>query len=102
VVGDEVFCARIESGAHDYRYAARQGSSMSMEPAQMPDELAQRCRALAGALGFRLAGLDLRLTAAGHWYCFEVNPSPAFPFYDRHDQGIAEAVARLLSSGDGR
>lgn len=101
VVGDEVYCARIESGADDYRYSERQGSEISIVPADMPDDWAQRCRDLAAALGYRLAGLDLRLTPAGQWYCFEVNPSPAFSFYDRHGQGIAASVARLLSGSDG-
>jgi glutathione synthase/RimK-type ligase-like ATP-grasp enzyme len=96
VVGDGVFCSRIESGADDYRYAARQGSEVSLEPVCLPDDLADRCRELAAGLGLRLAGIDLRRTPDGAWYCFEVNPSPAFTFYDRHGQGIAGRVARLL------
>lgn len=47
-----------------------------------------------------LAGLDLRCTPEGEWYCFEVNPSPAFTcFEQRTRQPIAEAVARLLACG---
>jgi glutathione synthase/RimK-type ligase-like ATP-grasp enzyme len=99
VVGDEVFCARIASQADDYRYSARQGASLSMTTVQLDDDCARRCRELADALGLRLAGIDLRLTPAGEWFCFEVNPSPAFTYYDRDGQGIAEAVTRLLSDG---
>jgi glutathione synthase/RimK-type ligase-like ATP-grasp enzyme len=97
VVGDEVFCTRIESKADDYRYGARQGATVSMEPASLPDDWPDRCRALAADLDFLLAGIDLRCTPDGAWYCFEVNPSPAFTFYDRHGQGIARAVSRLLA-----
>jgi glutathione synthase/RimK-type ligase-like ATP-grasp enzyme len=97
VVGSEVFCARIESVADDYRYGARQGAEMSMEAACLPDDWPQRCRALAADMGLLLAGIDLRRTPDGEWYCFEVNPSPAFSYYDRFGQGIAAAVTRLLT-----
>ncbi|WP_406389673.1 RimK family alpha-L-glutamate ligase [Streptomyces sp. NBC_00887] len=98
VVGDDVFCSRIESGADDYRYAARQGAEVSLSPACLPDDLPDRCRELAADLGLPLAGIDLRLTPDAAWYCFEVNPSPAFTFYDRHGQDIAGSVARLLQA----
>jgi hypothetical protein len=97
VVGDEVYCARIDSEADDYRYGAKQGKAISFAPASLPDDWPERCRALAADLDFRLAGLDLRRTPDGEWYCFEVNPSPAFTYYDRFGQGIATAVARLLA-----
>jgi hypothetical protein len=97
VVGDEIFCTRIESAADDYRYGARQGAEMSMNAACLPDDWPQRCHALAADMGLLLAGIDLRRTPAGEWYCFEVNPSPAFSYYDRFGQGIAGAVARLLT-----
>jgi D-alanine-D-alanine ligase-like ATP-grasp enzyme len=47
------------------------------------------------------AGVDLRRTPPGTWYCFEVNPSPGFTYYaSSTGQPIAEAVARLLAAGD--
>lgn len=101
VVGNEVFCSKVESEADDYRYSSRQGAAVSVEPATLPEHWAERCRALAAAMGFFVAGIDLRLTPDGAWYCFEVNPSPAFTYYDRHDQGIAQAVARLLAGRPG-
>ncbi|MTD55245.1 ATP-grasp domain-containing protein [Amycolatopsis pithecellobii] len=96
VVGDEVFATRIQSAADDYRYGSKQGATVAMEPVILPPEWAQRCRALAADLDFALAGIDLRLTPDGEWYCFEVNPSPGFTFYDRRGQGIGRAVAGLL------
>ena len=48
-------------------------------------------------LGLVLSGIDLRRTPAGDYYCFEVNPSPGFIFYERATgQPISEAVALLL------
>lgn len=70
---------------------------MSMNAACLPDPWPQRCQALAADMGLLLAGIDLRRTPDGEWYCFEVNPSPAFSYYDRFGQGITGAVARLLT-----
>ena len=100
VVGDAVFATEIVSDADDYRYAARQGEDAIIQATSIPLLVADRCRALAAALGFALAGIDLRLTPQGEWYCFEVNPSPAFTYYaDAAGQPIGEAVAELLAAG---
>ena len=46
-----------------------------------------------------LAGIDLRRTPQGEWYCFEVNPSPAFTYYEQiTGQPISQAVALLLAN----
>lgn len=97
VIGEDVFPVEVRSGADDYRYASRQGSSLEMRACQLPDEVADRCRALAARLEFHLAGIDLRRTPEGEWYCFEVNPSPAFTFYqDRTGQPLSETLAQTL------
>jgi hypothetical protein len=42
--------------------------------------------------------MDLRRTPDGGFVCFEVNPSPAYSFYqDRTGQPIATAIARYLA-----
>lgn len=44
-----------------------------------------------------LAGIDLRRTADNEWYCFEINPSPGFSYYENATgQPIADAIAGLL------
>ena len=46
--------------------------------------------------------MDLRSTPDGAWYCFEVNPSPGFTYYQEETgQPIADAIARLLAAGAG-
>ncbi len=98
VVGEAVFCSRIESTADDYRYGDPDGGATVVAPVELPDDCVRRCRALAAALGLPVAGIDLRVTADGVWYCFEVNPSPAFTFYDREPgYPIAGAIAALLA-----
>ncbi|MHB8524142.1 MAG: hypothetical protein ACYDH9_25760 [Limisphaerales bacterium] len=61
-------------------------------------ELAERCRALARSLRFAVAGIDLRRTDSGEWYCFEVNPAPGFTSYEAATgRPISQAVAALLA-----
>jgi RimK-like ATP-grasp domain len=100
VVGDTVFGSKIVSSADDYRYAGRTGHSIEIRACTIEPELADRCRVLAAELRLPVAGIDLRRTPEGRWYCFEVNPSPGFTFYqEATGQKIAEAIASLLVGG---
>jgi glutathione synthase/RimK-type ligase-like ATP-grasp enzyme len=102
VVGDEVFACEIVSEAADYRYAARQGADVKIHACGVPEDCADRCRKLAAAMELVVAGVDLRRTPDGTWYCFEVNPSPGFTYYqETSNQLIDEAIARLLACGSG-
>jgi glutathione synthase/RimK-type ligase-like ATP-grasp enzyme len=97
VVGDEVFTSEIRSTADDFRYAAAQGGATEMRDFELPDECAARCRALSAHLDLPFAGIDLRRTPDGAWYCFEVNPAPGFSFFQESTgQRIDEAVSRCL------
>jgi glutathione synthase/RimK-type ligase-like ATP-grasp enzyme len=98
VVADRLFATRIETRATDYRYAGRQvGEAARLEPFELPDDVAERCVAVTAALGLEVAGVDLKRTPDGRYYCFEVNPSPAFSFYqDQTGQPIAHAIAQHL------
>ncbi|HJR75353.1 MAG TPA: hypothetical protein VJ805_00195 [Nitrospiraceae bacterium] len=99
IVGSRVFACEILSEADDYRYAGRQGGETAVYPCVLPDECADRCVALAAAMGLLVAGIDLRRTADGRWFCFEVNPSPGFTYYqDQTGHLIDEAIADLLLS----
>ena len=45
-------------------------------------------------------GIDLKETPDGEYYCFEVNPSPGFLFYEQGTgQPISKALADLLHQG---
>jgi hypothetical protein len=97
VVGEEIFACAVISEADDYRYATER---VDMQPCVLPDEVAARCKALAHSMNLLLAGLDLRCSPEGRWYCFEVNPSPGFTCFQQvTGQPIADAVAHLLASG---
>jgi len=44
-----------------------------------------------------VAGIDLRCTPEGKWYCFEVNPVAGFAYYQEPcNHRIDDAIARLL------
>ncbi len=99
VVGDEVFATRIDSPGTDYRYADHGEGGTKLEPFDLSDELAARCRALSRGVGLAFTGIDLRITPDGAVYCFEVNPSPAYSYYESHTgQPISLALARYLSA----
>ena len=98
-IAGSVFATGITTGATDYRYATKQvGDAAELEPIELPEELAAQCLRLADALDLPFAGIDLKITPEGEVYCLEVNPSPAYSYYESHTgQPISEAVARYLS-----
>jgi glutathione synthase/RimK-type ligase-like ATP-grasp enzyme len=98
MVGDELFACEVISEADDYRYPGVH--EVEIHARRLPRDVEERCRLLAAAARLPVAGIDLRRTPEGEWYCFEVNPSPAFTYYEnRTDQPIANAIARLLTAG---
>jgi hypothetical protein len=99
VVGRQVFATEARTGATDYRYASRQvGEGADLRAVELPPELEARCRSLGQAMGLAFSGIDLKITPEGQAYCFEVNPSPAYSYYEAHTgQPIALAVARYLA-----
>jgi RimK-like ATP-grasp domain len=100
VVNEETFACRVTSAAIDYRYGANEGMIPTLTAVRLPDDLNDRCVQLARSLGLPVAGIDLREAENGEMYCFEVNPSPGFSFFeDVTGQPIARAVADLLTRG---
>jgi glutathione synthase/RimK-type ligase-like ATP-grasp enzyme len=100
VIGNDVHATEIVSDVTDYRYARQMGGSASLRAREVPDILAARCVALTAGLGLEFAGIDLRIGPDGTATCFEVNPSPAFSYYQANTgQPIAETLARHLARG---
>lgn len=98
VVGSTLFATEIVSNAIDYRYGERDGFGTAMKPIELPSRVAEACVRLTAELDLCLSGIDLKRTPNGDWYCFEVNPSPAYSFFEEHaGQPIAETLVRLLA-----
>ena len=98
VAGDRPFASEIASDAVDYRYAHRYGQETTMRPIELPVEISERCVSLTRALGLEFSGIDLKRTPDDEWYCFEVNTSPGYSYFEQQTgQPIAEALVAHLS-----
>ena len=96
-VGDRVFATRIESEAVDYRYAHLDGLDRQSQAVTLPPTVEAACLRLAHEFDLLFAGIDLKQTPEGEFFCFEVNPCPGFLYYERHTgQPISMALAELL------
>lgn len=99
VVGQRVFATEIATDAVDYRYARRDGSDVVMSPVRLPEDTAARCVSLSESLRLPLCGIDLKRTPDGEYFCFEVNPSPAYSYYEESTgQPISRALVELLGA----
>ena len=99
VVGNEVFATEIVSDVVDYRYARKSGGTAVLQPFELSADVAGRCVALAASMDLPFVGIDLKYTEDGAIYCFEVNPCPAFSYFEANTkQPIARAVARYLAA----
>jgi glutathione synthase/RimK-type ligase-like ATP-grasp enzyme len=97
VVGETVFATEIHVDAVDYRYTSEEGHDIEMVPVDLPSEIVERCLRLSLQLGLPLCGIDLKRTPDGEYYCFEVNPSPAYSYYQENSgQDIAAAIVKYL------
>ena len=98
VVGEAVFACQVISEAEDYRYPDEQ-QEVDITPAELPQEVADRCRRMAKSMRLTVTGIDLRHGTDGRWYCLEANPSPGSTYYEEATgQPIGRAVAELLSA----
>ena len=98
VVGNRLFPTEIATTAVDYRYAHRDGEQVEMREIELPTEIAVRCVRLSQALCLPFCGIDLMRTPDDEYYCFEVNPSPAYSYYEQETgQPIARAVVDYLA-----
>jgi len=97
-VGTDAFATEVHSNVTDYRYAHQSGEQTVLRAAELPDEVMHACVRLAVDLDLPFAGIDLKVTPDGLVYCFEVNPSPAYSYFETHThQPIALAVARYVA-----
>jgi glutathione synthase/RimK-type ligase-like ATP-grasp enzyme len=102
-IGEQIFATRIESDAVDYRYAHLDGATARLEPVTIRASVEAACLRLAEEFDLLFAGIDLKETPEGEFFCFEVNPCPGFLYYERHTgQPISTAVAELLRGSGAR
>lgn len=96
VIADQIFAVRLESDELDYRYGRT-----TMAPAELPAEVSESCLRLNRLLGLHFSGIDLMRTPEDEWYCFEVNTSPGFSYFEQGaGQPISETLARFMIDCD--
>jgi glutathione synthase/RimK-type ligase-like ATP-grasp enzyme len=99
VVGGSAFATEVRSAATDYRYAAREGITAELVACELEPDVERRCVALAEELGLPFCGIDLRCRGDGSVVCFEINPMPAFAYYEASTgQPIAAALIEMLAA----
>jgi glutathione synthase/RimK-type ligase-like ATP-grasp enzyme len=97
VAGDAAFATEIISDALDYRYAGHDGLSVTMRHITLPTEVEEKCLALNRTLGLVFSGIDLKHTPDDRWFCFEVNTSPGYSYFqEQSGQIIADALVSHL------
>lgn len=98
VVGTQTFATEVRSGAIDYRYAGRVGMDADLTAIQLSEQIESQCINLAASLDLPFCGIDLRRCPNGEYVCFEVNPMPAYTYYQAHtNQSISLALVKLLA-----
>jgi hypothetical protein len=99
-VGSQVFASEVISDAVDYRYPDMDNAERVIREINLPADIATRCLSLARRFDLVFSGIDLRRTPAGEYYCFEVNTSPGFTFYQENAScSIGDALVDILSNG---
>ena len=103
VIGGEAFATAIQSQCVDYRYAARDGATAELSAYELPEDVAQKCCALTARLGLSFSGIDLKRSDEGAWYCFEVNTSPGYSYFQEETgQPISDALVAYLAHAERR
>ena len=98
VIGRRLFATQVLTPATDYRYAGQQGAWAEFRPFELTAELRKRCLHLARLCGLAFSGIDL-MVSRDQVYCLEVNPSPAYSYYqDATGQPISDALAEYLAN----
>ena len=75
---------------------------VEMRAVELPPDIRARCVHLSIQLQLPFCGIDLKRTEQGAYYCFEVNPSPAYSYYQQYtEQPIADALVEYLAGNTG-
>lgn len=76
---------------------AATGATPQWVATTLPPAVAAQCVAMSQAMGLPLSGIALRLRPDGEYVCFEVNPMPAFSYFEAESGlPIAAVLAGLL------
>lgn len=101
IVGDEIFCAAIDSNAHDnMNIDWRKRGLDTLDywfKYDLPQHMQEKLLKLTKALGLHYGAVDLILTAEDDYVFLEINPSGEFYWMDQYTKlDICQALATKL------
>jgi hypothetical protein len=101
VIGELAIATKIISNGTDYRYVNKdENEDTILEPYELETNIYKNCVDLTKALGLEFSGIDLRIDGSDV-YCFEVNPSPGYSYYESNTgQMISCYLAEYISNHD--
>jgi glutathione synthase/RimK-type ligase-like ATP-grasp enzyme len=103
VIGTTCVAFRAHTQEIDYRL----DGAVRFQFITLPDEVRDMCVHLTQAEGLRLSGIDFVVRNDDAWVLMEVNPTPAFHFFERnvadrrHSRLISRILLTYLLSGGG-
>jgi glutathione synthase/RimK-type ligase-like ATP-grasp enzyme len=99
IIGDEVFAAAVDLQGLSYDVDVRLNRDAKHVPHDLPDDVADKLRALMRRLGLVYGAIDLRLTEDGRYVFLEINPAGQFLYVEQHTaQPITAALAACLTA----
>jgi glutathione synthase/RimK-type ligase-like ATP-grasp enzyme len=100
IIGDEVFAAAVDVRDLDYDVDVRLNLNAKHVAHALPDDIADKLRAMMRRLGLVYGAIDLRLTADGRYIFLEINPAGQFLYVEQQTgQPITAALAARLAAG---
>ena len=100
IIGDEVFAAAVDVRDLDYDVDVRLNINAKHVAHALPDDIADKLRAMMRRLGLVYGAIDLRLTADGLYIFLEINPAGQFLYVEQQTgQPITAALAARLAAG---
>jgi glutathione synthase/RimK-type ligase-like ATP-grasp enzyme len=100
IIGDEVFTAAVDVRKLAYNVDVRMNFNAKHIAHDLPDDVADKLRALMRRLGLVYGAIDLRLTEDGRYVFLEINPAGQFLYVEQQTgQPIAAALAARLAAG---
>lgn len=103
VVGNKVFCAAIDSNAHEHMGTdwRKRGLDTLKDwfKYELPKDVEQKLLQLSTKLGLNYGAADIILTPDNRYKFLEINPCGEFYWMDHYTElGICDAIANLLVS----
>jgi len=100
IIGDEVFAAAVDVRDLAYDVDVRMNLNANYVAHELPDDVADKLRAMMRRLGLVYGAIDLRLTAEGRYVFLEINPAGQFLYIEQATgQQITAALAAHLAAG---